>query len=240
MTDPVHDRAAVYALDALDDDELREFEAHLADCVACRREVASFRETMAQLASRVEGASPVRMREAVMDLLGNTPQEPATGKVDDVEGEATLVDINRDRRRRTVVTVTAVAAAAALALAAVLGGVFFDTPIEAVLAAEDARQITLASEVVEGAELTISPKMMQAVFTATGLPPIGDEETYELWLIDDAGATPAGLFDPDAHGGALVLVEGEVTSGLTLGLTVEPAAGSTTPTGEILIAQPIS
>ncbi|MGH2392539.1 MAG: anti-sigma factor [Candidatus Limnocylindria bacterium] len=235
MTESVHDLAAVYALDALDEDERRRFEEHLEGCEDCRREIASFRDSLAELSSRSGVAPPARVREAVMARLAATPQESA--------GESTTeaAPIDLSRGRRMAMAIAAVAAVAALALAAVLiGGLFDENPIEAVLAADDARQITLASEAVEGAHLTFSPRMMQAVFTASGLPPIGDEKTYELWLIDDAGATPAGIFLPDADGGASVLVEGEVTSGLTLGLTVEPAAGSSAPTGDILIAQPIS
>ena len=37
-----HEQAAAYALDALDPDERRAFEAHLDGCARCREEVASF------------------------------------------------------------------------------------------------------------------------------------------------------------------------------------------------------
>ena len=40
------------------DEERRAFEAHLADCDACRAEVASFRETAASLAYTLPAAAP--------------------------------------------------------------------------------------------------------------------------------------------------------------------------------------
>src|SRR5262249_37930017 len=49
-----HELAAAYALDALDADERRAYETHLAGCGRCQEEVASFRETTAALAYDVD------------------------------------------------------------------------------------------------------------------------------------------------------------------------------------------
>src|ERR1700750_560612 len=56
-TDP-HADVASYALDALDPDEEREFEEHLASCEACREELASLREATAALAHGAVGPAP--------------------------------------------------------------------------------------------------------------------------------------------------------------------------------------
>src|SRR5437588_2822542 len=53
-----HELSAAYALDALDGDELRAYEAHLAGCERCRKEVASLREAAATLAYDVEPLEP--------------------------------------------------------------------------------------------------------------------------------------------------------------------------------------
>ena len=68
------------------------------------------------------------------------------------------------------------------------------------------------------------------VFESTNLPELSRDEVYELWLIDDTGSEPAGLFTPGDDGSSTALVE-SVRVGLILGLTVEPVGGSPQPTG---------
>lgn len=225
MAEEMHDLAAAYALDALDDVERGRFETHLAGCEACRREVAGFGDALADMSSRSPAQPPPGMRDRVLARIEETPQESSR---------------NGAQRSRNFVMVAAAAVVAVVAVAALLVGGVFDDPVGKVLAADDARIITLESEVVEEAVLTFSPGLGQAVFAARQLPPVGPDETYELWLIDDDGPTPAGLFTPHEDGSVTVLVEGEVFSGVTLGLTVEPVAGSDAPTGDILIAEPVT
>ena len=54
----LHELAAGYALDALDDDEHAAFEQHLAECEQCATDVLAFRETAALLAYAAEGPEP--------------------------------------------------------------------------------------------------------------------------------------------------------------------------------------
>src|SRR4029450_3455658 len=49
---------APYALHALDDEEARAFEEHLAACERCREELAGLREAAAGMAYGAEGAPP--------------------------------------------------------------------------------------------------------------------------------------------------------------------------------------
>jgi len=48
--DAVHDLIAAYALDALEPDEARGYEQHLAGCERCREELASLQATAGALA----------------------------------------------------------------------------------------------------------------------------------------------------------------------------------------------
>ena len=57
MSDP-HSLVAPYALDALDRQEERDFEEHLASCESCREELARLREAAASLAYASAGTSP--------------------------------------------------------------------------------------------------------------------------------------------------------------------------------------
>ena len=51
MTDDLHHLAAAYALDALDESQRAEFEAHYPTCEICSAEVAEFRDVAATLAA---------------------------------------------------------------------------------------------------------------------------------------------------------------------------------------------
>ena len=58
MEDTIHQLTAGYALDALDPDERRAFEAHLAGCAECQEELASFWQVAGSLARAAEGPAP--------------------------------------------------------------------------------------------------------------------------------------------------------------------------------------
>jgi anti-sigma factor ChrR (cupin superfamily) len=65
--DPCPALAEAYAVGALEDGEVRAFEAHLArGCSSCRAEVQAHRAVLAQLATRAEPSSAVR--EQLLDL----------------------------------------------------------------------------------------------------------------------------------------------------------------------------
>ena len=99
----LHELVAGYALDALDQDDSRAFEEHLAGCERCRTEFAALNEAVGTLAFAVEGATPppaLRGR-----ILAAAREEPPT------------VVALRPRRRRVYAGIAqAAAACAALAI----------------------------------------------------------------------------------------------------------------------------
>lgn len=56
--DTIHELTAAYALNALDEDETAEYEAHLRHCDRCRNELGAFQSTAASLAFALEGPAP--------------------------------------------------------------------------------------------------------------------------------------------------------------------------------------
>ena len=63
----VHDLTAAYALDALDPEEERSYEQHLAGCERCREELAAFSEVAGSLALAVDPAEPApALRDRVL------------------------------------------------------------------------------------------------------------------------------------------------------------------------------
>ena len=73
----VHALTGAYVLDALDDAERAEFEAHLATCSDCQQEVAGLREATELLGRAVSAAPPDGLRERVLAQAAATAQSEA-------------------------------------------------------------------------------------------------------------------------------------------------------------------
>ena len=105
METGIHELTAGYALDALDPDERREYEAHLADCQHCREELASLAQTTEALAIAASGpAPPPGLRDRILE---------------GARAEAQVVVPFEPRWRRTVPVLAAAAAMAAVVALAV-------------------------------------------------------------------------------------------------------------------------
>ncbi|PYQ01698.1 MAG: hypothetical protein DMF82_18525 [Acidobacteria bacterium] len=232
------------ALDALDGDDAVEFRRHLPTCQACRAELEAFERASARIGVDVARvAPPPDLRQRMLAAVGAPVAQPPAA-----------------RRPPAFPWLGTLAAAAAL----VLGVGLLATRHQ--LQRERARAQTLAAEaeraqreVVDLQQLTRlaglqpapgararviwNPATREAVLIASGLqaPPPG--KAYEVWVIGEAKQpAPAGVFEPAADGTALVhlpRVE-ETARPRTFAVTLEPAAGSAAPTGEMVLAGAVS
>lgn len=247
MTADLHHLAAAYALNALSTRERRAFEAHYPDCGICGREVAEFRETAAALAEGVVVEPPEAMRARVLAQVSQTRQlhRPVT-------------DIGATRRRGGQWKRGLVGLAAGLLL--VVGGVAVasrsgadQTEFAALVEAPDAIVTALDPtnagstdpsstdpSSTDPGQATVqviwSAELGTLAVLASGLDELGQDETYALWLLSEAGPVPAGLFIPSETGEVhelQVLGSGEPTG---WGITIEPVGGSDAPTTEVLYA----
>jgi len=107
-----------------------------------------------------------------------------------------------------------------------------DMEVAAVLSAADARVASAATSAGGTATVVASRRGGTVVFTSSGLPALPPSSVYELWFIGSAGIRPAGLVPtPEPASGAAVLVLATGLSGDdAVGVTVEPAGGTTAPT----------
>jgi len=234
MSDNVHALAAAYALDALDPREAAAFEGHLESCDSCPDELRGMHQTLAQLSDSVAEAPPEALRARVLENANRTPQLDSAQPVP-------VIELSEARsRRRGINRVLAGVAAAAVIVAGVLGVSTYQANQRANDAQIAADQITALltdpqatverTDIAGGGTgtLVVSPTRGQAAFLAASLPATGPDETYQLWAIDDAGATSVGLLQPDS-GRATALVD--LPPGTTtFGMSVEPAGGSAAPT----------
>ena len=221
-----HELIAPYALDALDEREREEFEAHLRTCERCRDELPELREAAAAMAFAAETPPPPeRLRGRILDAA---------------RAERSNVVPLRPWRRAAFAAsgIAAVAAAVAIGLglwgASVSGELDEQRTANAILADPQASAIPL-----DGADgrLVVAPTGEAALVVSLEGAPEG--KTYEAWVIRDGEPTPAGLFD--AEGGRDVLLLDEpVGAGETVAVTLERDGGVDAPTGDPLATATLS
>jgi anti-sigma factor RsiW len=254
-----HTLAGAYVLDALGPQEREQFEQHLAHCDTCSQETRGFRETAARLAAAAAEPPPEGMKEKVLATAVVTgqlpPLAPAARRLarpgrrhwrpawPDPTAPPARPKLNPLRLPWPQLggAIALAAATAAVGLFAVLGNnsanrsTRSNTQIAAVLTAPDA--ITLTAAVRDGGTSTIvmSPAEGQLVFAASRLAPLPKSKCYMLWLLRPGGDIPGSRLPPpiDRMTGPVVVTG--ITDHDHLGLSVEPANGSSRPTSGMLI-----
>jgi anti-sigma-K factor RskA len=225
--DRLHELAAGYALDALDDEELAAFEQHLLECEQCAANVLAFRETAALLAQGEEGPDPpAALRGRILE--GARREQPHQSVV-----------VLRPRR---ALRLTAIAAAAAVAAAIGLGlwatslsssldaersALADSARAAAILADEESRRLSLG----EYGQVVRAPDG-EAVMIVRNLGEAPSGKTYEAWVIGAGGPVKAGLFDGGDQ--EIVLLDEPVGTGAIVAVTLEPEGGSEQPTTDVL------
>lgn len=221
----IHELSAAYALDALGREELEAFEQHLAHCPECRENVASFQESVAELAYDVEAPGPpAALRDRV------------------------LADARRERpkvvalpRRRWAFPIAAAAAFAAGCVA--LGLAFWASDLSqqldderAALHRSDELVLALADPTtsripLDGADgvLVVDAEETEGWVLVYGLEEAPGDKTYEAWVIEGDEAVPAGLFSGGGERTVVPLTV-PVPEGAVVAVTVEQAGGVQQPT----------
>jgi anti-sigma-K factor RskA len=204
----LHDLTAAYALDALDADERSAYEAHLASCERCHEELRGFREVAGSLARAAGGpAPPPSLRARILDQAGR--ERP------------NVVPL---RRRLAVPAMSAAAAVAAVvAVAFGLWAASLNRDLDraegelAVLSDPNARTFDTGNG---EASLVVTPAG-EAVLVVRKLAPAPPGKDYEIWVVDDGSAAPAGLFEEP---GVAVLTR-RVAPGQQVAVTLERDGG---------------
>jgi anti-sigma-K factor RskA len=230
----IHQLAAAYALDAVDERERAEFEAHYPTCPVCKPEVAGFRETLSQLAAASAVPPPVSLKAEVMAEIG------ATRQLSPLLPDA-VVDLAtyRLRRQRLLRTLTVAAAALVIAVGAFAvgrqsqGNDGYAAAAAAVISRPDTRMADLKGAGTGSFKVAWSPSTDQVVVIGNGLSNPGAGKAYELWRIDDSGPHAVRLLDRAGAGQVrrVLSVDGSPS---TWAITVEPQGGVDAPTGAVI------
>jgi anti-sigma-K factor RskA len=224
----LHELTAAYALDALDEREAAEYEAHLARCERCRDELVEFRETASALAYAVEAPPPPAvLRERI---------------VAQAAAERPNVVPLRQRWRSVPGALAAVAACAALGFG--IWSASLSRSLEAERESNDqfARAVAILAD-PEAKRVPLSGDYGTLVVRDTGqaalvmrrLPQAPSGKTYEAWVIEGGKPRPAGLFEGGSGARAIVLDE-PVPEGAQVAATIEEAGGVDAPKGEAVFS----
>ena len=110
--------------------------------------------------------------------------------------------------------------------------------ITRVVQAPDARLETMRTSAGGTVTVVFSGQQRAAVVTTTGMTSLPAGRVYQLWVMSPAGARSEGLLtQPDQTN--QVLASG-VRPGDRIGITVEPAGGTSRPTTTPVVAVPLS
>lgn len=216
--------AAAYVLGALEPAEVEAFRRHIADCGACREEVAAFEPvTDALPAASGRYEVPKGLRRRVLRAVRATPKSPAPGRAARGRPVPILLPLARGP---LLAWGAALAAVVALVLAVTLssGGSNGTRLIQASVAGSSG-----------SAELRISGDRADLIMRGLPQPPAG--RIYEVWIQrGHAQPSPTGtLFSVTSTGTAAVGVPSNLPGISAVLVTQEPAGGSLVPTRPPLI-----
>jgi hypothetical protein len=249
-----HDEAsellAVFALDAVDSDEQRLIEEHLAGCPRCRAELDAHREVAAALGNSVEPLPEGLWSSISSRLPARHDEEPPPiprlvwDRSSDRDGASSEVGSTSARSARRRLTVVGAIAAAAAVVAVILGvnlastnnqvanlkvavGAGTVTAVDAALHTPGHRVVTLEGAGSRPLAEFVTVPNGQGYLVKSELPPLSSSHTYQLWGVIGGRAISLGLMGSAPKQVTFTLAGPRRPS--VLRITVEPAGGSTVP-----------
>lgn len=243
----IHHLTGAYAVDALPPEERDRFEEHLATCDACRIEVRELQATAARLGAAGAEDPPATLKGAVMDEIRRTSQVPPVGHAPTgssepaAYGEGSRTPAAPTRwYERMLAPAAAVLVLVVIGLTAVIANLnarlddleTLAVPVAEVLTAPDAITVAAQGPGNASVRLIASPTRGEGVFLVGGMDQAPSARVYQLWLLRDGQAVPAGLLDIDERGRGAQVMTGDMTDVDAVALTIEPEGGSPQPTSD--------
>jgi anti-sigma-K factor RskA len=231
MSDEAHvlDLLPAYVLSSLEADEARRVEEHLSTCLICRNESRAFLATADQLSFAAPASMPSpALKERLMQQVQATRPQP----------RATVQPPARSWLERLLPAWSL----ASLMLIVALAG--FNVllwqrlnHLEAFTSPGGMRAVPLLAS-TSASQATgfvlISAEGDNGALIVDGLPPLGEKQQYQLWLLRNGERTSGAVFSTDEknYGGTRIRAPRSLLEYTAADITIEPTGGSSQPTGE--------
>jgi anti-sigma-K factor RskA len=243
------DLIPAYALGALDIEERAEVEALLATDAEAQQMLAEYQAVADDLILTVPARpAPAHLSADLRQRLAANRPQAANVTPRSTTAEPTLIPppAKPNLRRQTPVWLPLVAAAAMVAI--VVAAVLLLRPqseppsdpaqrYQWIVAQENVRRIPIAAAdpaLSTHGELVLTSDGKYGVIEVRQLPEIHNNQTYQLWLIDDQGAHSGGIMDfSQPHGSNYISLPLEKAADDydAFGMSIEPEGGSPDPNG---------
>ena len=222
-----------YALGALDASDSAALAAHLKSCASCRDELVAYRALSDGLLMAIPPqAPPAALRKNLKTKLPSARKASngiwawSFGQLALAIGFAALLLLN-------IFTLLQMQALQHQQ-ARLSNQLQSEQTAMALLSYPDTQTLLITSQGVTGTVL-LAKDRNTAVIILWNLPPIADNQTYQIWLVAPNGdRTSAGLFHPetDQPFTSVPVFSKQALSGFKgIGATLEPLGGSNRPTG---------
>jgi hypothetical protein len=241
-----HDEAAELlasmALDALDTEAHVQVEEHILTCTECQRELDSLREVASALGNTYEAPPEGLWSQIATRLYETDPTDAPSRPVFLGDFEPAPSGRRRSRRARGfLLTVSLAAAAAIVALALTLSSANGRVAnLENALAGNGHNGVASALATPGHKVVTLSGAGHQVLaslvllpdgrgyLVKSDMPALPSSETYQLWGIVNGSPVSIGVMGSTPHAVAFTVATSPAPT--KIGVTIEPAGGSLTPT----------
>jgi anti-sigma-K factor RskA len=241
-----HDQAsellAALSLDAVDAEERRQIEEHVAGCQRCQRELDSLRAVAGAMGNLVEPLPESVWTNISNQMYDDGAPVPALAPLPDDVRAPRAGAAYPWRRARWLAVPLAVAAAVVVVLALQLSGAngritnlqsaLRAGAVGSALRTPGHRVVDLSGPTHdELAKFVMLPDGRGYLVSST-LPPLATDQTYQLWGVVNGRAISIGLMGRSPRDVTFTVSGSPAPT--TLGVTVEPAGGSPTPTSSMV------
>jgi anti-sigma-K factor RskA len=234
------DAVGSYLLGAMPDPELGGFEAHLAECPACRDEVDRLRVAADALPVSVPVVPPPpELKDRIRSVV--EAEASLLASADPVAAEPPRRAKPERRRRSLFGWLSQPAVALACALLLLVGGAIAGGVIAGGGDEPAARTLT-ADTTLPGAKVDLKIGDEGATLVARDMPAPPDGRVYQVWTLKPGGkpVPTTALWTPRADGSADVAVPGSLDGVQSVLVSAEPPGGSAQPTSAPVINAPTS
>jgi len=235
------DLLPAYAIGSLDSGEASQVEAHLLSCWICRNESSAFQAVADELHFAAPAAAPSPdLKERLMQRVHrlNTLRPEGQERVPHPVPAPPFWERLLPAWGLTSLFLIIGLAASSLILWQRLN------QLEFVTSARGMRAVPLsAPDTASSATgfVLISADGEDGALVVDGLPPLGERQQYQLWLIRDGQRTSGRVFSTDEknYGGTRIRAPGSLLEYAAVDVTIEPAGGSLQPTGDQVLGGPL-